>query len=140
MEAMKHNSKEVARMKRLFCLLALFCLGLCLPVIGFAQELSLDPALPPATELGWLAALLTGLASKYTWLVAVLSVVGLLRLIVKPMVTIVETVVVWTTTTTDDEWLVRVKGGRVYRLVMWILDWLCSIKVPGQSTNPLLKN
>ncbi|MDB6017670.1 MAG: hypothetical protein JWR19_2159 [Pedosphaera sp.] len=82
-----------------------------------------------------------GLVVKYPWMSTVIFVVGVLRLCMKPIFTIVESVVKSTTSTSDDAVLAKFEGGAIYKWLFWGLDLFASIKTPSAanaSANPLI--
>tara|TARA_R110000868_G_scaffold242882_5_gene498499 strand:- start:172 stop:420 length:249 start_codon:yes stop_codon:yes gene_type:complete len=71
------------------------------------------------------------LVAKWPVLSSVLLVVGALRLTIKPLVSIVRSVVELTPGKTDDLLLDKVEASKVYKGLCWVLDYLTSIKLPG---------
>jgi hypothetical protein len=55
---------------------------------------------------------------------------GILRAIFKPIMVAVEAYVKSTPWQGDDEWFERVKAGKVYRAVAFLVDYLVSVKLP----------
>jgi len=110
---------------------ALILLAAC---AAFAQDAATSPS--PSTA----DAILAPLLGKYSGVAAtVLMIVGILRLIVKPVITIVEVVVSATPSKSDDEAFAKIQQGPVMKWVLYALDWLASIKAPNTNTNPITK-
>lgn len=91
-----------------------------------------------------LRAFLYGLTEKYPWVITALTVLGIIRLVVKPVMSIIETVVASTPSTKDDEFLAKWQASAAYRWFLYVLDWLGSVKSPSAirttgTTNPLAK-
>lgn len=63
------------------------------------------------------------------WMVQVLSIVGLLRLTVKPIMEAVQAYVKWTDTPKDDSLVNKVIKSPIYVKFLFVLDWLTSIKL-----------
>lgn len=74
--------------------------------------------------------LLLDLVSKYPVVAGVIAVVGILRLVVKPLMSIVEAVVLETASKKDDEAVAKVKDSGIYKGLIWVVDYLASVKLP----------
>lgn len=74
---------------------------------------------------------ITGLSASYPWLTTVLVAIGTFRALFKPVMTLLDQVVVATTwTQTDNELLNKVKASKVYKALVWVVDYLASVKLP----------
>jgi len=71
--------------------------------------------------------------ADFPWLVNAIVIVGTFRLIVKPIVTAIESIVKETPTTKDDEVLERVQRSPAYTWFFYVLDWFTSIKIPPRK-------
>lgn len=114
-----------------------FLFLLALPMLCFGQDTNTvaAPAIPLDGVLQSLLGKFAGVAS------VVFIVVGVLRVTIKPLLTIVEAVVKATPTKSDDEYFVKVQTGPVMKWVLYALDWVASVKMPGATTaNPLVKD
>ena len=60
----------------------------------------------------------------------VLMVVGFLRLSLKPAMTILQAYVKLTPYDNDDKWLANLEQSAGYKLLVYLLDWLLSVKLP----------
>lgn len=69
-------------------------------------------------------------ASQYPIVASILMVVGVLRLINKPLFAFLNAVVVATPTTKDNEILKKVETSKAYQYISFLLDYLGSVKVP----------
>lgn len=67
------------------------------------------------------------------WLATILMVVGALRLVIKPLVSIWKSVAESTPTKVDDELVAKVEASGWYKAVIFVVDWLSSIKLPGSK-------
>jgi hypothetical protein len=83
--------------------------------------------------LVWLKPLLESYAGQHGWLVTVLTVVGSLRLFLKPVMSIVQNVVYLTPKKSDDEFLNKVLESKAYKAVSYVLDWFGSVKLPQKK-------
>lgn len=74
-----------------------------------------------------------GLATKYPVLVSILSMVGMLRLIFKPLMGFLHSVADVTPSAKDNEILAEVEGSKFYKSLVWFLDYVASIKILPKS-------
>lgn len=63
------------------------------------------------------------------WAVQILSIVGLLRLIIKPIMEVVQAYVKWTDSPKDDSLVNHIIKSPIYTKLIFLLDWLTSIKI-----------
>lgn len=75
-------------------------------------------------------AFIASLAAKYPWALIVVSVIGTFRVLFKPTMTYIETVVASTETKVDDNFLASLKESKIYKGISWVVDYLLSIKLP----------
>lgn len=61
--------------------------------------------------------------------VQIISIIGTLRLVMKPASEVVRVIVKQTTTKKDDEMLVKVESHPIYLKFLFLVDWLTSVKV-----------
>ena len=66
---------------------------------------------------------------KFGFLPQLISIVGTLRLFIKPVMGVVDTYVMTTEKKSDDEKWAKIKEGKVFKTVVYFLDWFASIKV-----------
>lgn len=100
-------------------------------VVGFAQDAVADPFL--SQVLAFLAPMLEAGAGKYGWLVQILTVVGVMRLMFKPIMTVVQTIINLTPSVSDDAFLAKVMDNWFYKAAVYIVDWTASIKLPKRD-------
>lgn len=74
--------------------------------------------------------LLIELVSKYPSLSTALMVIGALRVTVKPLMAYYESHVQSTSDKEDDERLKKLKASKVYKALVFLLDYTASIKLP----------
>lgn len=81
-----------------------------------------------------LLALLTPLIELYGgklgFLPAVISIIGTLRLFVKPVMSAIQNYVDLTPSDKDDALVDEIKSSKVYQYLVYGLDWFASIKLP----------
>lgn len=80
--------------------------------------------------MGTLESIIIDLALNYPWVTLVLSVVGLLRLINKPLFAALHAYVMTTPSKNDEILLEKVEKSQAYRWLTFALDWVGSVKVP----------
>lgn len=89
---------------------------------AFAQ----DAPLPVAdTAPSWVL----DLVIKYPWLATVVTVMGIMRLVVKPAMVFFHEVVKATPSVKDDELLAKVESSPVLKWFLIGLDWFASVKI-----------
>ena len=59
----------------------------------------------------------------------VLSAIGILRLVNKPLMSLIRSVVAATKTKSDDEALAEIERSPAYIAVTYVLDWFTSVKI-----------
>ena len=62
------------------------------------------------------------------WLVQAVTIIGSLRLFIKPIMSIIEAYVLFTPNKKDDEIYKKIEEGNTKKTIVYILDWLASIK------------
>lgn len=85
------------------------------------------------TILAILQPLLEAYAGSHGWLMQIISIIGTLRVIFKPLQNFVAAVVAATPSPKDDAWLAKVMASPVYTYVQYALDWFASIKLPAKK-------
>ena len=94
----------------------------------------------PAADASLFQPIVDALTGKFGWFVTVISILGTLRLVVKPVMLVIEAIVKNSASSEDDAKLAAFESGPIYRWLLWSLDWVASIKAPSAgSTNPLVK-
>jgi hypothetical protein len=79
-------------------------------------------------DLSVILGLIASFAQKYPLFTAVVGVMGTARLILKPIIACIKALVEQSESKKDDEKLAKIEGHKVYKAVMFILDWALSIK------------
>ena len=74
--------------------------------------------------------LLASLVIQYPWLAAILVGIGTFRIFFKPIFSAIEKAVADSPSKRDDLILDRAKKSKAFRFMLWLLDFLFSIKVP----------
>lgn len=74
--------------------------------------------------------LILDLVKGLPWFADVLMLMGVLRLIFKPLFSIADTLVSATETKADDEYLASFKASKGYAVIVWALDFFASVKLP----------
>jgi hypothetical protein len=73
------------------------------------------------------------MTASYPVLMTVLSVIGILRVINKPLFALLHAYVNVTETTKDNELLAKIEASSIYMGVAFILDWFGSVKLPAKA-------
>jgi len=72
-------------------------------------------------------------AGQYPVVATVLLSVGILRIVMKPLMDLARTFVLATPGTGDDDFLAKVEASKIWQTVLYVLDWLGSIKTPTRK-------
>jgi len=72
--------------------------------------------------------LISGFAVKYPIVASVVAVVGTLRLIIKPIMVAAQAVVDATPSEKDNKVVKKVEESKFYKFLMFILDYVASVK------------
>jgi hypothetical protein len=99
--------------------------------VGQASSLSSAPA---TTAPDAIANFLTPLVVKFPWIASIVSVLGIARLILKPLFTFLHTVVQATPSLKDDELLLKTEESKAFKWVVFGLDYVFSIKLIHPTT------
>lgn len=67
---------------------------------------------------------------KVPLLASIVFVIGAVRIVMKPLMTLLETVVNLTPTPADNSFLKAVLASKVYKAIVFALDLLLSVKLP----------
>lgn len=91
------------------------------------------------TILNFIKPLLEGFVSSHPWAAAVLGVIAMCRLFIKPVIVAIEQIVAATENKDDDALLAKIKASNAYGIGMFLLDWFFSIKRPDPASVALAK-
>ena len=78
--------------------------------------------------LVFLQPLLESYGGKYGWLLQAITIIGSLRVMIKPLRDVIHTYVNITPSTKDNEKLAEVEKSKIYKGVMYFIDWFSSVK------------
>jgi hypothetical protein len=78
----------------------------------------------------FILALIQQAMASYPQIASVLFVIGALRVVVKPIMAVLEAYVLYTPSLDDDSKLAVLKESAVYKGIVFVLDYLASIKLP----------
>jgi hypothetical protein len=73
--------------------------------------------------------IISGLVSKAPWLVTILTLVGTLRVINKPLFALLRAFASSTPSMKDDEFINAAEQSKMYKSFIFFIDWFGSIKV-----------
>lgn len=68
-------------------------------------------------------------AAKYPVIVTILTLMGFLRAVMKPLITAIHKYAESTETPVDNEWIAKVENSRALKFFLYGLDYLASVKV-----------
>jgi hypothetical protein len=81
--------------------------------------------------------IIDALIAHFPWIVKLATAMGFARLVVKPGALWLKSAITWlyertitTSDTIDDHWLEKMVELPLYRWIAWLLDFLCSVKLP----------
>lgn len=72
---------------------------------------------------------LSGLALEYPIIFTIISIIGMVRLVVKPLMVILHSLAEATETTRDEEILRKLEENKVWKGFLFILDYVFSLKL-----------
>lgn len=98
--------------------------------LAFAAE---DVSAGLASALELVKPLIELYGGKAPFFVKFVAFVGTARLIVKPVVKALQSIVDVTPTVKDDEWLAKVMKSKAYVIVMFVMDYIFSVKLPDPA-------
>lgn len=94
-------------------------------------------ATPVPTDItSQVSSTLVDLAIRYPWIALVISLMGVLRLALKPVMMLLHARAAATPEPDDDRLLDQVERSIAFQAFAFALDWFGSIKLPARSTKP----
>jgi len=76
---------------------------------------------------------LIDLVTKFPVLASIVAVIGILRIVVKPVMSAARSIVDATPSQKDNEFLDKLEGHKIYKAFIYVVDWFSSIKLPGKK-------
>jgi hypothetical protein len=77
-----------------------------------------------------IATLIQFLSVQAPWALQVIVVMGMFRLILKPIMVALKAIVDVTPSPKDNELLAQAEGSKAYAILCFVLDYVASIKLP----------
>jgi len=77
------------------------------------------------------------LVTKYPLVASIVMAVGVFRAIFKPIMGLIDAYVSATPSTSDDAAVATFKDGKVFRALVWFVDYTTSIKIPVKKSEPV---
>ena len=71
-----------------------------------------------------------GLASSHPQVATLFMAMGILRAVFKPIMTLAQSYVEASPSIKDNAWLAKVQQDKVFKALVWLLDYTASVKVP----------
>jgi len=81
------------------------------------------------TLLAFIQPLIEAYAGQFGIVVQIITIVGSLRVFVKPIMSLVGVVVVFTPSKKDDVWFANLQENKIFKAVIYCIDWFASIKI-----------
>lgn len=72
-------------------------------------------------------------ATNHPSIMAILTIIGVARVCMKPLMEILHKIVAATPSPKDDELLEEVEASKAWNYFTWVLDWLTSVKIGPQA-------
>ena len=116
----------------LIFVLLLVLLGLFLAPLAVMSQEAIP--LPPDLAADLARPLVVQVVESHPWVATLLLLMGGLRLVCKPVMSLVRARVAATPSTDDDAQLQRVMSSWWYQSIAWSLDFLASIKIPPPAS------
>ena len=79
--------------------------------------------------LAFFAPIIEAYGGQYGVLVQILSILGTLRLVIKPVMALIEVYVLITPSKDDDQLPQKIEASKAYKTIVFLLDWFASIKL-----------
>jgi len=99
---------------------------LCWLGVSYAQD---STTVVLGGVFSWVGPIMEGMLGKYGWASAVFMWIGVLRFTMKPVFETWHYVVALTPSTKDDDVLKKVEDSKAMKTVLFVLNWLASIKL-----------
>lgn len=117
-------------MKNIRLFIVTLCLAALFPVASQAQDtvVAAEESASLVTEI--ITPLLVKLATEHPWVALVLTGVGMLRLVFKPVMAFLHERVQSSPDKADDERLAKTEASWWFRALAFVLDYTASIKLP----------
>ena len=68
--------------------------------------------------------------AKFPIIFTIVFFMGTIRLFMKPLMSAIQTYIDSTPTSSDNEFLEKIKQNFIYKIIVFILDWALSLKLP----------
>ena len=68
--------------------------------------------------------------TDYPKIVAALAMVGTARLLIKPVMSAIKEIAAQTKTEKDNLLIEKVESSKIYKALVFVIDWITSIKLP----------
>jgi len=65
--------------------------------------------------------------------VQILMIIGMMRVVFKPLMSLVQAIVSITPSLSDDSFLAKMMENKIYKIIAYFLDWAASIKLPQKK-------
>ena len=86
------------------------------------------------TLLAFIQPLIEAYSGQFGIIVQIIAVIGSLRLLIKPFMSMIGAIVLFTKTKKDDAWFSKLQENKIFKAVVYLFDWFASIKIKAVDT------
>ena len=61
-------------------------------------------------------------------------IMGVFRIVFKPLFTLINTVILTTPTKKDDEQWAKIQGSKIFSTALFLIDYIASVKIPTKKS------
>jgi len=65
---------------------------------------------------------------QYPWIATIFMVIGVIRVVVKPLMALAKSVAASTPSAKDDAVVAGLESNKIYKTVLFVIDWIFSLK------------
>jgi hypothetical protein len=103
--------------------------GVCFSACGVMAQTATDVAVDSTSDTG-IASFFVSLAEKYPWIATILLIIGALRVVFKPVMSLLDSYVKQNCSSDEYSKLQSFESGSIYKWLSFGLDMFGSVKLP----------
>jgi hypothetical protein len=65
---------------------------------------------------------------QFPWIATIFMVIGVIRVVVKPLMELAKSVAASTASAKDDAAVASLESNKIYKTVLFVIDWIFSLK------------
>ena len=65
---------------------------------------------------------------QFPWIATIFMVIGVIRVVVKPLMELAKSIAASTPSTKDDAAVASLESNKIYKTVLFVIDWIFSLK------------